>query len=166
LNPITGYALGLAASAFVAIYSANALYQLANCAGACAGSKSQPPARAAAPPPPLPQGSNTSAECTGLAEVRWEASGRWRKLPNSGFRGEGWIGHTNPCAVYFQVLEGAMSIGTDLGDNVRETHEGRGMRTTWPVHVDVVRSAFREPSRWKVIFCREWHPIMKEWKCR
>jgi hypothetical protein len=73
--------------------------------------------------------------------------------------------YTNPCAVYFEVLDGVMAFGRDYGVGVNNWEERRG-RMQWPVHIDLVAAAGDEPARWKYIVCREWHPVMKEWKCR
>jgi hypothetical protein len=159
---------GIAACAVVFVF---ALYKLLQCDQACQIGRvreaerqrraSEPP-----PPPPLPFGTNTTADCKGIVEERFEWPGQFRKFPTDAPRSN-WMGdqHTNPCAVYFQILEGVMGFGTDYGMGVNGWEERPG-RSQWPVRIDLVAGAGNARAKWKYITCREWHPVMKEWRCR
>lgn len=118
------------------------------------------------PPPPLPAHSNISSDCTGIIIDRWETTGAWRKLPGGGYREGGWNMHKNPCAIHYAIVDGLLAFGNDSGVGIYSWQEGNAPRAQWPVTIDLVQSARLQPSRWRVIFCREWHPVMKEWRCR
>ncbi|MDR6305228.1 hypothetical protein GGQ85_002948 [Nitrobacter vulgaris] len=163
------YAL-MAGIAFCACLFLLGVYKLAYCDKECRDAKwvraeRQRIAALPPPPPPLPPHSNVNQTCDGVIHERIERPGRSRKFPSNAPRSD-WMGdqYTNPCAVYFEILEGVMAFGTDYGVGVNGWDERPG-RTQWPVHIDLVAAATR-PARWRYIVCREWHPVMKEWKCR
>jgi hypothetical protein len=165
--PVAGYSIGLVISVCVALY---AVFKLTSCDKACQHVKSaraerQHLAALPQPPPPLPPHSNVNQTCDGSIHERIERPGRSRKFPSNAPRSDS-MGdqYTNPCAVYFEILEGVMAFGTDYGFGVNGWEERTG-RTQWPVHIDLV-AASNGPARWRYIVCRQWHPIMKEWKCR
>jgi hypothetical protein len=75
--------------------------------------------------------------------------------------------HKNPCAVFFRIEEGTMAFGTDHGVGVYTApHVPQGHSPIGRMDFDLVAGAENKPARWTFIACREWHPIMKEWRCR
>jgi hypothetical protein len=147
-----------------------AVYKMASCDSDCRDARweraeRQRIAALPPPPPPLPPHPNVSETCDGTVHERTERPGQGRKFPTDAPRSN-WMGdqYTNPCAVYFEILEGVIGFGTDYGVGVHWWEERRG-RTQWPVHIDLVAGS-NGPARWKYIVCMEWHPVMKEWRCR
>ena len=113
------------------------------------------------------ENSNISTQCPGEVTESWEQPGGLRKFPTGGSRSN-WMGdfHKNPCAVYYLIQEGVMQFSKDMGVGMYGWQEGTQPRTDWPVTIDAVGSALAKPSKWTYILCREWHPAMKEWRCR
>lgn len=112
-------------------------------------------------PPPTPESlTNTSTQCPGTIETRWERPGDYRKFPTADV-------YKNPCAVYFRVEEGTMALAVYHGlvvitslPNIPQGHSPTGH-----MHFDLVAS-FNGPARWTYILCHKWHEVMKQWRCR
>jgi hypothetical protein len=158
---------GIVACIVVIVWS---FVQMMSCDAACeqrriaAKIRNLPPAPP--PPPPLPAHSNVSSECPGVVVAASENPGRFRKFPTAGLRSD-WMGdqHTNPCAVYYQIFDGTLVFAADYGFGTSGWEEMPNSRQSWPVRIDLVASK-NATVRWQYILCREWHPVMKEWRCR
>lgn len=156
LNPITGYALGLAASAFVAIYGANAVYQLTTCDGACESRRAaraqqertaraiSEQARAQAQQPAQDQlrlyymrQRNISPNCPGQ-EIVSEETGRWRDF------------NPHHCAVMWTVMEGRMALKGVYPQMHWEIWPGGGDPD---IQLPVEVRSTRETAKWRYILC-------------
>ena len=72
--------------------------------------------------------------------------------------------YTTPCQGGTQKeIVSNRNFGTDYGFGVQGWFEEAG-RNNWPVQVDLI-GARTGTATWRYILCKQWHPIMMQWRC-